>query len=161
MTEMLSPDPGSGDRMRARHGFTIIELLVVMILAAVVAGTAIPRLTGAMAQNRLQRATSVLSADLRLAHSMAARRAAPVRIDVDTAGRSLRVRNFSGTDTVFSTRHLGTNTEFGIQRMTSNQSIIIVYPNGISITSVLITLRAAGTTRRVTMSRAGQVRILP
>jgi type II secretion system protein H len=145
--------------MLARRGFTVIELLVVMMLVGIIAGATIPRITSAMERGRLQRAASVVSADLRLAHSMAARRGAPVMIVVDTTVRSIRVRNFSGTDTTYSRRLLGNNSEFGLQRLSSNRTSITIYPNGIASNSIQLTLRAGGRTNQVSMTRAGQVRV--
>jgi type II secretion system protein H len=145
--------------MRTRGGFTVIELLVVMMLVGIVAGTTIPRITTAMERGRLQRATSVVVADLRLAHSMAARRAAPVTLVVDTASRSIRVRNFSGTDTTYSRRMLGSGTEYGLQRLSADRTSITIYPNGIASNPIQLTLRAGGRTSRVSMTRAGQVRV--
>jgi prepilin-type N-terminal cleavage/methylation domain-containing protein len=146
--------------MRSRRGYTVIELLVVILLAGVVAGATMPRVGRSLAQQRLQQAGSVVSADLRLAHSMAVRRSAPVRVEVDTAQRSVRVRNFSGTDTTFSVRRLGPETEFGVQRLSADATSVVVYPNGLSSSTITITLRAAGYVRRVRMSPAGQIRMI-
>jgi type II secretion system protein H len=159
LSKMPVTESESGDRMRARGGFTVIELLVVMMLVGIIAGATIPRLTTAMERGRLQRAASVVAADLRLAHSMAARRSAPVIVVVDTTTRSIRVRNFSGTDTTFSRRLLGNGTEYGLQRLTTTQASVTVYPNGIASGPIELTLRAGGRTNRVSMTRAGQVRI--
>jgi prepilin-type N-terminal cleavage/methylation domain-containing protein len=145
--------------MRARAGFTVIELLVVMMLAGIIAGTTIPRLSRAMAQNRVQRAAAVVSTDLQLAHSMAARQRQPVRLDVDAANRVIRVRNAATPTTIYSERHLGTRGEYGLQSISTNQTQIVIYPTGLSNNSIQITLNAANTTRVIRMSRAGQIRV--
>lgn len=145
--------------MRARGGFTVIELLVVMLLAGIVAGTTVPRISQSMAQNRVQRAASVVAADLQLAHSMAARQRRPVRIQVDTTARAIQVRDVGTSTTVYSRRALGTNSEFGLSRMNANRAEVIVYPTGIASNSITITLRATNQTRVVSMTRAGQVRV--
>jgi prepilin-type N-terminal cleavage/methylation domain-containing protein len=165
---MSVADSETRNPMPARRGFTIFELLVVMVLAGIIAGTSIPRLSAAMAKNRLQQAASVVSADLRLAHSMAQRRQVPVIIEVDSTQKLIRVTNMSG-DTTFSTRRLGPASEYGLQRVTGRYppngaflgtASVTVYPNGLSSRSIEVTLRAAGDTRKVTMSRGGQVRVV-
>jgi type II secretion system protein H len=144
--------------MRARGGFTLIEVVVVIMIAGIVVGMSIPRLTRALSQNRMQRAAAVVAADMQLAHSMAARQRSPVRLTVDTANRVIRVRDATTSATVYNHRHLATN-EFGVQRLGADRLEIIVYPTGLSNHPIELTLRAAGTTRTVSMSRAGQVRI--
>jgi type II secretion system protein H len=144
--------------MRTRGGFTVIELLVVMLLAGIVLGTALPQMNRAMAQSRVQRAASVVTADLQLAHSMAARQRRPVQIEVDSTLRRLQVRDVGSSTTVYSQRLLGTDGEFGLTRVTANRTSVIVYPHGVANRSLTITLRANDQVRTVTMSRAGQIR---
>jgi prepilin-type N-terminal cleavage/methylation domain-containing protein len=65
-----------------RAGFTIIELMTVLALAAIVLGLAIPRFSGVLADVRLAGATSALVRDLRLAQSTARARAERVAVVV-------------------------------------------------------------------------------
>jgi prepilin-type N-terminal cleavage/methylation domain-containing protein len=145
--------------MRARAGFTVIELLVVMMLAGIIAGTTIPRLSRAMAQNRVQRAAAVVSTDLQLAHSMAARQRRPVRLDVDAGAGVIRVRDAATPTTIYSERHLGTRGEYGLQSISTDRTQIIIYPTGLSSDPIRIELNAANTKRVIRMSKAGQIRV--
>ncbi|HSJ26102.1 MAG TPA: GspH/FimT family pseudopilin [Longimicrobiales bacterium] len=146
--------------MHSRDGFTIIELLIVILLAGIVAGIAIPQVGRAVAKNRLDRAASVVSADLKLAYSMAARQRQPVRVEVDSVGRRMVVRNAGSPATVFSERNMGDGSELAVQRMVSHTtSQVLVYPSGLASGPLEIELRAGGSTRSVTMSRAGQIRV--
>jgi prepilin-type N-terminal cleavage/methylation domain-containing protein len=145
--------------MRPRAGFTIIELVVVVMIASIVVGMSIPRLTRGLAQNRMQKAAAVVAADMQLAHSLAARQRSPVRISVDAANKVIRVRDHVTTTTIYNQRHLG-SSEFGVQSIeTDPVNEIIVYPTGLSNSRIQVTLRAAGSSRIVSMSRAGQVRV--
>jgi prepilin-type N-terminal cleavage/methylation domain-containing protein len=144
--------------MRARGGFTLIEVVVVVMIASIVVGMSIPRLTRSLAQNRMQRAAAVVATDLQLAHSMAARQRSPVRLTVDTANRVIRIRDAATATTVYSQRHLGSN-EFGVQRLGADRLDVVILPTGLSNHPIELTLRAAGSTRIVSMSRAGQVRV--
>jgi prepilin-type N-terminal cleavage/methylation domain-containing protein len=145
--------------MRTRGGFTVFELLVVLVLAGIVAGTALPRVSRALAENRLQRAASVVVADLQLAHSMAARQRRPVRVEVDPTTRQIRVLNMASPDTTYSARHLGPQSEFGLQHVTSSRPVLTVYPSGLANDTLQVTLRAGASVRRVRMTRAGQIRV--
>jgi prepilin-type N-terminal cleavage/methylation domain-containing protein len=145
--------------MKARRGFTIMELLVVMVIGAIMTAVVAPSLSRSLAQSRLQRAAAAVSADLQLAHTLAARQRAPVRITVDAANRVLRVRDAVTTTTIFSERYLDSSSDFGLDSFTANNTNVVVYPNGLASARLELTLRAAARTRVVTMSPAGQVRV--
>src|SRR5687768_18060467 len=106
------------ESMRSRKGFTLLELLVVMVLAAIVLATAVPSIGRMMASNDVQRSASVIAADLQQAHALAGRRRVPVRIVIDTVNKTMRIRNFSGTDTTLGTvRRFGSKGEYPLQSM--------------------------------------------
>jgi prepilin-type N-terminal cleavage/methylation domain-containing protein len=128
--------------MRSRDGFTLVEVLIVMILIGIVGGIAMTQVGGMLAQTRVQRAASVVAADLKLAHSLAGRRRQPVRISIDTVGRVFRVRDYTTPTTIYSQRFFHSAGEYPVDNF-----------------AVTVTLRAAGRSRVVTMSRAGQVRV--
>jgi type II secretion system protein H len=144
--------------MRSRAGFTVIELVIVLMLAGLVAGVSVPRIGQALAQNRMQRAAAVVATDMQLAHSLAARQSRPVVLSVDGANRIMRIADVQAPNTVYNARHLG-SSEFGVTQLTSNRASIMVYPTGLANNGIEVTLRAAGSTRIVSMSRAGQVRV--
>ena len=145
--------------MRLRQGFTLLEMLVVVVIAAIVIGTAMPMMGRMMASNDVQRSASVVAAQLQQAHSLAARRRVPVRLVVDTTNQRIRIRNFSGTDTTLAEARFGKNGEYPLQSMGSTLSELIVYPNGLAASAITITVRAETKTRRISMTRAGQIRV--
>jgi Tfp pilus assembly protein FimT len=100
----------------------------------------------------------VVAADLQLAHSMAARQRRPVVIQVDTVRRWIRVNDVAVSTTVYSERRLGTDSEFGLTRLTASPAQVVVYPTGIANNSIDITLRSGDQVRLVRMTRAGQIR---
>ncbi|CAN5815915.1 hypothetical protein BH23GEM9_BH23GEM9_15280 [soil metagenome] len=145
--------------MRVRSGFTIIELLSVLALASVIIATTLPRMSRNLAQVRLQRAATAVSADMRLAHSLAERQRAPVTITIDTAAKIFRVRDTRTPSIIYSERRLDRTSEYPLQRLSVDRTSLVVYPNGLASSELNITMTAAGRARLVRMTRAGQVRI--
>jgi prepilin-type N-terminal cleavage/methylation domain-containing protein len=145
--------------MRVRAGFTLFELLAVMIIGGIIAATAMPRLSSSLAQTRLQRAAATVSLDLKSAYSLAERQRAPVSISVDTNAGILRLSDARPPSPVFSERHLSGTGGFGISSMTTSSNSITVYPNGLASGDLTITLTAAHSSRVVKMTRTGLVRV--
>ena len=79
------------------QGFSLIELLIVMVILGIMAGMAAPSLNGLVAANKTQRALDHISADIAYARMLAVRSGRPVGI------------RFSGTG----------NTRYRITRLTS------------------------------------------
>ncbi len=66
---------------RAPHGFTLLELLVVMAVSALLLGLAAPALDGLLARQRLRATSYDLVTDLTLARSESLKRASPVTLE--------------------------------------------------------------------------------
>lgn len=145
--------------MRNRPGFTMLELLVVMLLAVLMMAIVAPTVSSSLSQTRLQRAASVIAADLHLARSIAARQRVPVRVTVENHSRIVRIHRGSTPDTIYSERRLDSRSEYPLQSLTANNSPIIIYPNGLASAGVQVTLQTPAGTRVVEMTRAGLVRI--
>jgi prepilin-type N-terminal cleavage/methylation domain-containing protein len=145
--------------MRVRGGFTLMELLVVIVIGGILIAVTMPRFSTGLAQTRLQNAVTALSADLRMAHSMAERQRAPVSIAVDAVGKVVRVQDTRVSTTIYSTRYLGGENGFGISSMSSSATSVVIYPNGLASGDLTITLHAGGKKRKVRMTRAGLVRV--
>jgi prepilin-type N-terminal cleavage/methylation domain-containing protein len=145
--------------MRSRHGFTIIELLAVLALGGILMTAALPGVSRAVSQTRVQRAAAVVAIDLQQAHSLAARQRAPVRVTVLPHSRIVRVHRGSSPDTVFSERRLDATSEYPLSSLDANSGSITIFPNGVASGSLALTLQTPGDVRVVTMNRLGQVRI--
>lgn len=145
--------------MRSRDGFTITEVLIVLILVGIIGGFAFRRVGSMLAQTRVQRAASVVAADLKVAHSMAGRQRQPIRISIDPAARVFRLRDYATPATVYLERHFHDAGEYPVDTFQTSEMSLLVYPNGLAEKAVVITLVAAGRSRIITMSRAGQVRV--
>src|SRR5688572_17440383 len=145
----------------SRAGFSLIELIMVLLLIGVGAGTVIPAVGRTLSRTRLQRAANVISTDLQLAHSTAARRRAPVRMTVDTVNRVIRIVDHASPTTVYVERRYDNTSEYAVQRFMVTPTSLVLFPNGLANDTIRFTLVGANETRLVRMSRAGQIRFKP
>lgn len=147
--------------MRSRDGFTIIEVLIVLILIGVVGGFAFMRVQSGLAQARAQAAAGVIAADLKQAHSLAGRRRVPVRISIDTMNGEMafRIRDMNSPDTIYVERHFTHVGEQPVDRFRVSDTSRVVYPNGLADGELTLWVRAGEERRQIHMTRAGMVRV--
>jgi type II secretion system protein H len=143
---------------RRRPGFTLIELLVVLVLGTIAGSIVVPSISRSIAETRVQRAASVVSADLQLAHSMAARQRRPVVVAISSPSMTMTIRDFTTPTTIYSRRHFG-GEEFPVQSFTATSNEVTVFPSGMASSGLTVTLGAGASQREIVMSRAGQVRV--
>ena len=150
--------------LRARPGFSILEMLVVVILVGIVMSMAGVRLSAMMTQQRVIRAASTIQTDMELAFAIAGRNRAPIKLLFTTnAGAThLRVTDRAGTTEYKRTdlRQLG----LANGDVTASSTEVTVFPNGFASDTLSFTISVTknGVTnkRRVRMSRAGMVKVI-
>ncbi|MGK9235086.1 GspH/FimT family protein [Inquilinus limosus] len=86
----MTPTSPAGDRARRRdcRGFTLLELLVVLVVLATAAALVPPILARGSAQASLKRTVATLASELRQARSDAILRDGPQGVVIDPIGRS-------------------------------------------------------------------------
>jgi type IV fimbrial biogenesis protein FimT len=184
-----SPRPAGQRQLTAGcRGFTLIEAMVAILVAAVLMGIAVPGLKGFMARRAVNAAISELAADYRLARNEALRRTNNVTIcrSVDGAtcaapatfgswhdGWILFVdndanRQVNGADEVFRIRQALPGIESirtpGDINYQNTVPWVVFRPNGISFTgndTLLVTADATvpGGARTVVISRNGRMKV--
>lgn len=143
--------------LRRSDGYTVIELLVVMIVIGIIAGITYSRMAPTLERARVRGAASILAGDLQYAQVLAARHRIPVVIAVDAGALSYEIADRGGT--VYRTRAFGTG-EYDLTEVTGTPASLEVFPNGVAAQSATFTLGGPGGFRQqVTFSRAGQIRV--
>jgi prepilin-type N-terminal cleavage/methylation domain-containing protein len=144
---------------RRRAGFTILEMMVVIVIVGITGTITAGRMHALIIQNRIQRASSAVRNDLEAAFAIAARNRRPIHIEWDASKMQLDVMNRADT-TGFRRTTLGMDG-YGLRPsdVSFSASPIEVYPNGMASTALTITFSRGGNVKVVNMSRTGLVQI--
>ena len=70
-------------RLRARAGFSMIELIVVLVIVGIIFGISAGRIHDLIIQERVARAATAVQNDLEAAFAIATRNRRPIRIVVE------------------------------------------------------------------------------
>jgi prepilin-type N-terminal cleavage/methylation domain-containing protein len=130
---------------RNRSGYTIIEMIVVLVIFAVVTSLSIPRLHAATSSAGLRSARTQTAIYLATAHALAVQRGRESRFV--RSGNSVTVTvDSSGTQVVYGRPH-DLSREHGVSIPTTSHDTIRFDPRGFAI--------GAGTTEKVVLTRDG------
>ena len=152
-----SPNPPP--MLRPRPGFSLLELVIVMVLAGIISGLSFGKITNLIAQQRVAKAAAAITNDLQQAFAIAGRNRRPVRIVIDTAKMQINITDRAQT-TNFRRTSLGSTYNLRAANVSFYPSTPVeVYPNGLASDTLSITLSANGSTRRLRVTRAGMVQI--
>jgi Tfp pilus assembly protein FimT len=135
-------------------------MAITMAVAGVLMTLAVWKTGPALQNARARQAATTVATDLQYAQMLAARQREPVVVIVNSSLRLLLIQSRGGV--VFRRRFVGPGTEYGLLSLSMTPtSTVEVFPNGIATTTVTLTASTPSYTRRVRLSRAGQIRILP
>jgi prepilin-type N-terminal cleavage/methylation domain-containing protein len=137
-----------------RSAFTVLELIVVMAVAAIIAAVAVPRYAAVRDSAAVRAAVADLGAVFALARQNAITRRTPVALVFDTAGGSVEVRS---AGVVLARRGIG-----GVYGAVigSNRDSVVYDARGLGfgLSNVTVTVRRGAAVDTLTMSRLGRVR---
>jgi len=139
----------------------MVELAIVIVLGGLLMSLAVWKTGPALQHARIRQVAATVSADLQYAQMIAARQREPVVVIVNPSLKLILIRSRDGT-TEFRRRFMGPGTEYGLTSMAVTPTTTVqVFPNGIATETMTVTASASGYTRRVRLTRAGQIRVLP
>lgn len=157
-TRTASPAlPWSG----GRRGFSMIEMLVIVVIIGVSLGMALPRVQRLSTVSRVSNAQSVVAGDIRRVAGLAAQRRRPMVMRWDSASSRMVARQLGSSGALLQ-RALGAQSEYRLSVVVSPDSAIIL-PSGLAST---FCVRLQGgyapdtVVRRVQLNTSGQARLL-
>jgi type II secretory pathway pseudopilin PulG len=147
---------------RARSGFTLLEMVVLLVFVGILAAMAGGKLSAIKNQQTVVRAATTVQTQMEMAFAVAGRNRAPIRISWSSSAGQLTVTKRDGTI------NYGTIdfTKLGLSKadITVSNSTVDVFPNGWASDTLSVTINTSrgGTTykRRIRMSKAGMVKVL-
>lgn len=152
-------------RQRSRLGFTMIEMALVLLVIAIMTAMTIPTLQRNMVSHQTRRAAATVAGDLERAFTLAARYRKPMRLSCVVAAGVCANATYTIADrtggTVRVRRTLQNDGDLGTMSVRLANPQVDIFPSGVSTAADTVTITAGNSTRRVTMTTAGQVRILP
>jgi type II secretory pathway pseudopilin PulG len=148
-------------RHAGMRGMTLIELLLVLTVMMIFAAMGMAELVSNYSHARVRRTTAILTADLQYAQDMAARQRRPVVVIVNPSLRFYIIRDRANS-VVYRERFVGDDTDYGIGTLTATPSASVeLFPNGAAGTTTTFTIGAQSYQRQVTLTQAGQIRLVP
>ena len=143
-----------------RSGFSMLEMLVVMLIIAVLVTIAVPKISTIIRHERVNRAAQIMVQDLQNGFAMAGRQRAPVRLTFTSSSQSYEFKD-RASGTVLQTRVMSTGSEYSLSALTSTESVVDILPNGIGSVAFIVTLKNGDYQRKVFASTAGFIRMDP
>jgi Tfp pilus assembly protein FimT len=141
----------------------MIELALTIVVIAIMSSMMIPKVGQVMQASRVNRQTAIIAADLEQAFTLAARLRKPMRITCDCVNQTYTVAD-RADGTVRLRRQLGQDADLGaltLDFVAPAGEIVDVFPSGVSTEALTVRITSGASTRGVTLSSAGHVRIIP
>ena len=149
------------NRIARIGGYTLIEMVLVIVIAGIVTSFGVVRLAPALEHANVRAAANVVAGDLQYAQILAVRYRKPIAVIVASSTKQYLIRDRADPSIVYRTRLLGPDTDFGLDELTFSPSTSVeLFPNGLARETVVMTLGLHGFQRNVRLTRAGQIRIL-
>jgi prepilin-type N-terminal cleavage/methylation domain-containing protein len=141
-----------------RRGFSLVELLVVIMIVAVAMAATIPRIGAVTNQTKVQRANQALQQDVQQAWAIASRNRAPVTLKFVSSSMQLQITNLTGS-TIYKRTGYGTGGGYGLTstELKMAPTSITVFPNGLANDTVGFSVIRSSYSRRFWVSKSGMV----
>ncbi len=138
-----------------RHGFTIIELLIVVAVVGILLTISANSIGRQIARDRVLRSATVVEGMLAEAGQLAVRRRAPVRLTLSGTRLSISDR---GTGTVLRSRDFGPRFDLRATLAVDPTAGVTIFPNGRADAAVRFTVSGSGVSQTVSRTATGIVR---
>lgn len=147
--------------MRKNSGFTMVELIIIIVIVGILAAIAVPNFISYLPNYRLKGAISTLRGDLYNAKILAIKRGVQYKVAFTTGGYQIqRGTNSSGTFSLAQTELTRNfNDDYpGVTVDTSATTDPVFSPRG-TASPVTITLQNGQKTKKITISISGRIKV--
>lgn len=141
----------------SRRGFSLIELLVVMVVAGLLLGIGGASIGRQIARDRVVRSATVVQGMLTEASQLAVRRRAPVQVTL--SGTALQITD-RATGFVLKEQNFGPAFDLRATVALNPTTGITIFPNGRANAALSVTVSGSQLTITITRSATGIVRRL-
>jgi type II secretory pathway pseudopilin PulG len=141
----------------------MVELALTFTIIGILTAMMIPKIGRTMQATRVNRTSAIVAADLEQAFTLAGRFRRPMRISCTCGSGIYTITDLAG-GTVRLRRQLIGDSDLGNMTLVFNPpvaGIVDVYPSGVSTTPLQVRITSGASTRAITLSTAGHVRIVP
>lgn len=146
-----------------RLGFTMVELVLVFTMIGILAAMTIPKIARTIQATQVNRAAAIVAGDMEAAFTLAARQRKPMRINCNCGNASYTVADRAG-GTVRLSRRLVGDSDLGTFTLAFGPGGVLpvdVFPHGVATAPFTVTITSGASTRTISVSTAGHVRIGP
>jgi Tfp pilus assembly protein FimT len=138
----------------------MVEMAFTFAIVGIMAAMVIPKIGRVMQATRVNRQTAIIAGDLEQAFTLAARLRKPMRLSCTCGTGTYTVADLAG-GTVRLRRTLGQDSDLGTVTLTFSTTPVDIFPSGVSTGALTARITSGISTRAVTLSTAGHVRIIP
>ena len=145
-----------------RRGFTMIEMALALVVVAILASMMIARIGSTISRSKVDRAASVVAADLENAFSTGGRLRQPLVFQCDCPNRTYRLNDQLNGGALRFERNFGPDSPFPLDSIVLNPATMTILPPGRVAATTLpfqVNIYSGGRARQISMSSAGFVRI--
>jgi hypothetical protein len=138
----------------------MIELALTLCVLGIMTAMMIPKIGRIMQATRVRRQTAIIAADMEQAFTIAARYRKPMRLSCACgANGSYSVADLATPANIRLQRGLGADADLGSVTVAFSNNPVDIYPSGVSTLPLQVTITSGVSTRVVSVSTAGLVRI--
>ena len=157
----MAPRSRKNVTTRGLKGFSLFELLIIVVIIGIVATMAGPAMSRIIRHQRVNRAATIIVSDLQNAFAVAARQREPVRVQADATTRSYQFVDRKTGAVLRIRAFYGDTSEYRLTTLVFTPTTFDVFPSGVSSDAVKIDLANGDYARVITASTAGFVRLKP